>query len=455
MEDVLYLKKHADVESFLFVVDSARRDTSVFPHPNEYEVHFKAPFRNVVGLDLLDATVPRTEYLVEAGANALVYTYGGTKHTATVPPGDYTVLQLAEALNAELASQVQGGLTVSPVTTPAEVSNRVRFLSDRPLVIHVAESTLRRALGLGVGGSLSVTQGTQGILGPRAVVTGPLPSIDTLPLTTPRRQAFVTPATGTLTSVQVYVASDAVSTVLVAVLNAQGQLVASGSAQTTASDFEQLVVPLESVTLAANQACHVLLYSTGSTASVFCASPGVSSADASPPEGAAWWGVANWTAGTDAMCLDVAMDADGFVLEPPGVVDLTGESYVLVRCPEIEQQLYRDRAFETVHAGMGLIKLGNYGFRDQRFDFSSFPPRTLPTPIGKLGKLTFRLEKADGTLYDTKGVNHHMVLVVRYLELNKGPENMTSTLNPAYTPNPLEYMQRTTYAPVHRPGKRF
>jgi hypothetical protein len=127
---------------------------------------------------------------------------------------------------------------------------------------------------------------------------------------------------------------------------------------------------------------------------------------------------------------------------------------VLVRCPEIEQQLYRDRAFETVHAGMGLVKLGNYGFRDQRFDFASFPPRTLPTPIGKLGKLTFRLERADGSLYDSKGVNHHLVLVVRYLELNKGPENMTSTLNPAYTPNPLEYMQRTTYAPLPRPVRR-
>lgn len=448
MEDVLYLKKHADVESFLFVVDSARRDTSVFPDPSEYEVQFKSPFRNVVGLDLIDATVPRTEYLVEAGANALVYTYDSAKHTATVPPGDYTVLQLAEALNAALAPR----LTVSPVTTPAEVSNRVRFLADRAFTIHVAESTLRRSLGLGVGGVLEVTQGTQGILGSRAVVTGPLPSVDTLPLDTPRRQGFVAPANGKLTSVMAYVSSGVVATVLVAVVDAQGQLVASGTAGTTASDFEQLVVPLASDTLAAGETYHVLLFSDA--ASVYCGGLDVSSALELPTEGA-WWEAAAWTAGSEAMCLDLVMAADGFILEPPGVVDLTGESYVLVRCPEIEQQLYRDRAFETVHAGMGLIKLGNYGFRDQRFDFSSFPPRTLPTPIGKLSKLTFRLEKADGTLYDTKGVNHHMVLVVRYLELNKGPENMTSTLNPAYTPNPLEYMQRTTYAPVHRPGKRF
>lgn len=450
MEDVLYLKKHADVESFLFVVDSARRDTSVFPQPSEYEVHFKAPFRNVVGLDLLDATVPRTEYLVEAGANSLAYTYDSAAYTAVVPPGDYTVLQLAEALTAALAPRI----AVSPVTTPAEVSNRLRFLSDRPFSISVAESTLRRALGLGAGGgALEVTRGTPGILGARAVVTGPLPSIDTLPLTTPRRQSFVAPATGRLTTASAYVASEAVSTVLVAVLDAQGQLVASGAASTNAADFEQLVVPLASDTLAANETYQVLLWADA--ASVFCAGPAVASAAAPPPEGAAWWGVADWTAGGDAMCLDLLMDADGFVLEPPGVVDLTGEPYVLVRCPEIEQQLYRDRAFETVHAGMGLVKLGNYGFRDQRFDFSSFPPRTLPTPIAKLGKLTIRLEKADGSLYDTKGVNHHLVLVVRYLELNKGPENMTSTLNPAYTPNPLEYMQRTTYAPVHRPGKLY
>lgn len=453
MEDVLYLKKHADVESFLFVVDSARRDTSVFPEPNEYEVHFKAPFRNVVGLDLIDATVPRTEYLVEAGANTLVYTYAGAKHSAVVEPGDYTVLQLAEALTAAMAPR----LSVSAVTTPAEVSNRVRFLGDRPFALHVSESTLRRSLGLGVRGVLSA-QGEEGILGSRAVVTGPLPSIDMLPLTTARRQLFVAPATGKPTSLSVYVASSEEVTVNVAVMDSQGRLVASGGSQTTGADFEQLVVPLvpalDAVTsapmmLSADETYSVVLSSIGA-ASVFCGGPGVSSAITPAPGGQG-----GWTEGSDAMCLDLTMAADGFILKPRGVVDLTGESYVLVRCPEIEQQLYRDRAFEDVHAGMGLVKLGNYGFRDQRFDFDSFPPRTLPTPIGKLSKLTFRLEKADGTLYDSKGVNHHLVLVVRYLELNKGPENMTSTLNPSYTPNPLEYMQRTHLAPVHRPGKLF
>lgn len=446
MEDVLYLKKHADVESFLFVVDSARRDTAVFPEPNEYEVQFKAPFRNVVGLDLLDATVPRTEYLVEAGSNTLAYTYDGVKRAATVTPGDYTVLQLAEALSALLPA----GLAVQPVTTPAEVSNKVRFLGERAFTVHAAESTLRRCLGLGVRSTLT-PQPAPGILGARTVVAGPLPSTDGLSLTTPRRQAFVAPVAGTLTRVQAYVASDVAVVVRAAVVDAQGQLVASGQATTAASDFEQLAVPL-AAPLAAGAAYHVVLQGAG--ASVFCGGPAVPTAAAAPDEGGAWWDVPSWTAGADAMCLDASMDADGFVLVPPGVVDLTGEPYVLVRCPEIEQQLYRDRAFETVHAGMGLVKLGNYGFRDQRFDFASFPPRTLPTPIGKLGKLTFRLERADGSLYDSKGVNHHLVLVVRYLELTKGPEDMTSTLNPAYTPNPLEYMQRTTYAPLPRPVRR-
>lgn len=447
MDDVHYLKKHAAEESFLFVVDSSRRDTAAFPLPHEYEVQFHAPFRNVVGLDLIDATVPRTEYLVEAGRNTLVYKYAGATFAASITPGDYSILQLVEALNAALAPR----LAVEPTTTPAEVSNKVTFKSDAAFEVLGDESTLRRALGLGVGVLRGSTL-TKGILGPRTVVAGPLPSADTAGAAVPVRQAFTAPAAGTMRDVQVYVSSAAAVQVRVAVVDAANTLVAHGAATTGAAEFEQLTIVLESVgPLIAGATYHIVL--TGSV-SVFCGGPGVSTA-ASSASGGLWWNVTDWSGGSAAMCLDATMVADGYVAESPGVVDLTGESYVLVRCPEIEQQLYRDRAYETVHAGMGLVKLGNYGFREQRFDFVSFPPRRLPTPIGKLSKLTFRLEKSDGSLYDTKGVDHHLVLVVRYLEMTKGPESMTSTLNPAYQPNPLHYLQRmqTSLAPVPRPSR--
>lgn len=430
MDDINYLKKHAGEESFLFVVDSSKRDTSVFPMPNEYEVSFHAPFRNVVGMDLIDATIPRTEYLLEASSCALVYTYDGSKHVAQVDPGDYNLLQLVAALNRVLAPRLKVEVTASP----PELTNKVRFVGGAPFSLHVSDSTMRRALGLGAAGSL-VASPEAGILGARTIVKGPLPALGAAPMLPPVRQAFACPSTGTVTEVSVYVRSESAVAVQVAIVTSLNELVAQGSAMTTATDFEQLSIPLSA---AVAPGAYTIVVQSAAT--VFCEGTEMSRAVGGALDGS-WWKYASWSVGTHAMCLDINMEVDGYVQRPPWVSNLTGEPFVLVRCPEAESQLYRDRAYETVHAGMGLVKLGNYGFREQRFDFASFPPRTLPTPIAKLSKLTIRLEKGDGTLYDTKGVDHHLVMVIRYLELTKGPESMRSTLNPAYNPNPLHYLQ--------------
>lgn len=431
-DDIIYLRKHAEEESFLFVVDSSRRNTSVYTQPNEYEVQFNAPFRNVVGLDLIDATVPRTEYLVEAGKNTLAYTYAGARYSASVAPGDYNVLQLVAALNAVLSPR----LTVQPTTTPPEQTNKVRFVSDAPFTLHTPDTTMRRALGLGVA-SLASTP-TPGILGTRTIVQGPLPTATAAPLATPVRQAFTVPATGSLTALKAYVRSTAAATLKAAVVSQANALVAEGTLTVNGTDFEQVSVTF--ATPAPVQASTQYYVVLQGAADVFAGAQAVATAQGSPLDGL-WWKYASWTASATQLCLDLAMQVDGHLIEPPSVVDLTGEPYVLIRCPEVESLLYRDRAFETVHAGMGLVKLANYGFREQRFDFTSFPPRRLPTPIGKLSKLTIRLERGDGTLYDTKGVDHHLVLVIKYLELTRGPESMVSTLNPKYNPNPLHYLQ--------------
>lgn len=438
MDDVNYLRQHATEESFLFVADSARRDTAVYPQPNHYEIVFNSPFRNVVGLDLIDATLPRTEYLVEAGRNALVYTYGNQRHTAVVEPGDYNILQLVAVLNGLLAPR----LTVRVTSTPPEISNKVSLVSDRPFTVHIPESTLAKALGLGVS-SLRATELTAGALGTRAVIEGPLPVSHEVDLHTPRRQPFIAPATGTPRAVWVYIRSAYSREVHVAVVSESNTLIASGTVLTSHNNvLEKVTVELQPHgRLTKDQTYYVVVGCDTEPYYVWIYTDSFILPTATGAPRGAWWDYETWDDGLGKMCMDMSMTVDAYVVEPPNVVDLTGEPYVLVRCPEVEQLLYRDRAHETVHAGLGLVKLGNYGFRDQRFDFTSFPPRILPTPIGKLPKLTIRLEKGDGTLYDTKGVNHHLVLVIRYLEITQGPKSIPSVLNPQYTPNPLEYLQ--------------
>ena len=435
MDDVHYLRKHASEESFLFLVDSSMRDTSVYAQPNEYEIQFNSPFRNVVGLDLIDASIPRTEYLLEAGANSLVYTHSGNVHTAVLPPGDYNSAQLLEAINA----RTQPKLSVKAASAPNELSNKVYFVSDGPFTIHSSRSSIKKVLGLGLADLVSGA--SAGVLGIRTVVTGPLPTQDEVPVSTlPIRQKFSVASSGVLSAARLFAHSATANTpVDVVVVDAvTSQLVATGTFLTGESNFEQLVA-----TLASTSSCtpgreyHVIVGSpTGATVYVSTNGLEVSRALAPSPSGT-WWGSAQWSPGDAEAQISVDLDLalDGYLVDSPGLVNLTGERYVLIRCPEIEQQLYRDRAYEKVHAGMGMVKLGGYGFQEQRYDFVSFPPRRLSTPIGKLGKLTFKLEKSDGTAYNTHGIDHHILLVVRYLEMTATPDLSSNILNPNYAPH--------------------
>ena len=428
MDDIQFLREHASEESYLFLVDSASRDTAFFPDANTYEILFNSPFRNVVGLDLIDASLPRTEYLVESGT--LVYTASDTygqnpkQRTATLPPGDYNLPQLIEQLNTILSTTASkqnfSPVQVQALTSPAEVSNKLVFTSSKPFRIDVQASSLTKVLGLGLG----TLQSNTGFVGDvvENVLNAPVPTDTTGIQLTSSSYTYLMPAvpyTGLPTTATVFVSSGTAMPIRVQLMTRDNVQLAYGSVTTTESEFQQLQTTLTwtsatTTFLDANTQYNVK-FSLGS-------------------------GSATILSVNNTPCFDFSMDVLLHTIECPNIVDLTGEPYVFIRCPEIEQHLYRDRTFERVHAGLGMVKLATNGFREQRYDFVSFPPRRLSTPMGKLSKLTFKIEKGDGTLYTTHGINHYLLLVVRYLEVTKKPHMAGSVINPGYTPSPLHYM---------------
>ena len=127
-------------------------------------------------------------------------------------------------------------------------------------------------------------------------------------------------------------------------------------------------------------------------------------------------------------------------LQPPGIVNLTGIRYILLRCPEIENHLYNSFSYSQKCPGIGLFKLGSVNqITNIRFDFVNFIKKPFH-PIGKLTKLTFRFETTNGMLYDFKGVDHNMLISVKvYVPRLKEPKHKY-ILNPNYNPNFIEYM---------------
>jgi hypothetical protein len=129
-----------------------------------------------------------------------------------------------------------------------------------------------------------------------------------------------------------------------------------------------------------------------------------------------------------------------FGLTAPGMVNLIGERYLIIRCPEIEGYQYGSTAFTSVSPGIATINLGVIGYAGDRFDYASVKKRRFH-PIGKLGRITLRFEKINGDIYDFKGVNHNFKLVIKYYAPMAKRVFQRSTLNPNYVPNFINYLR--------------
>lgn len=130
------------------------------------------------------------------------------------------------------------------------------------------------------------------------------------------------------------------------------------------------------------------------------------------------------------------------ILTPPGVINLTGVRYVLLRIPEIEEHMGGNITYgnNTNFPGIALFKLLTDNQISQlRFDFLSLIRKPFH-PIGKVSRLTLRFELSDGTLYDFKGVDHNMTLQIKYYAQKPVPRQAVSMLNPNYTHDMLAYM---------------
>ena len=435
MEDVSMMKTQ---ESYLFMVDSRMRDKNAHPTASEYTIEFQTPFRNVCSFGLLDATIPRTHYNIDEGYNTLVYSLDDDEEvfTATVPPGDYNLLQLTDTLNQLLL----GSLQIEPYTVPFDLTNKARFVrSRRNYTLYMASSGLRTALGF----EATTYRGTAETQTSPAFA-GPLPETTTtlLSTTTWLCQSFVAATSGVVSSITVACDPPGCTPTLglsVVLKDALQEVVATGTVRPSRSSTA--ILDAGAGTVVAGERYILYIHANEvTTAYVAQATTGETTYQVSANSGL------TWTYGTNGyqLCVDVTTTlADPlYRVSSPNLVDLTGEKAVLIRCPEIEQVLFRERFTEQkVHAGLGYVKLGTLGDNEHRNDYViPFPPRTFH-PIAKVSRLTIRLETPDGRSYNTRGVDHLMLFMIAYYKVNY-EAHPPSLLNPAYTPDAHSLLQQ-------------
>ena len=150
----------------------------------------------------------------------------------------------------------------------------------------------------------------------------------------------------------------------------------------------------------------------------------------------------------------VELETPMYSLVPPGIYNLIGDRYILLRCKEIESHVLssvksydvynpntdsaEEQQYET---GIAKFKMGVTGYREERFDFNVLPAYEFH-PIGKLTALTMLFENPDGRPYNFRGVNHTVTLVVNYYKPVISYEernNEQSQLYPDYNPSSMLY----------------
>ena len=465
MDDVDVLPTAYAEESYLFFVDSGQRNKAAYPTSNNYSITFDPPFSKVTGLDLLAATIPRTEYLLDHNSNTFVFrTQGQDWITLNLDPGDYNINQLMSFLTTAINQYDDGAsMNITGVTDILTIKDRLKFVCSTPFEIDMTATTMRTPLGFNDAINASLASGNYAIPpeytpgGPEyfasipdtgnvvasAAFAGPPPVLDAVTLTVPATQTFTCAGTGEMVGMSIFattIGSPAPSALSAAVATATGNtLVATASFELAPGALAPAAaVSVAPVTpLQAGVQYVVTLGPTGADANncyaINYTSPTIARTDV-PATGGFTSG--NTSYGSAVMCCTVSQGTTSYILSAPGIFNLTGQRYVTLRCPQVESQLYRGRSYDPFSYGLARIPLSGFGIGQQSFDFSSVPKRRF-SPLARLAELSFRFVRPDGTDYDFKGVDHTMTFVVHYYvpPVAKPPASFFRN----YEPDPLKF----------------
>lgn len=501
IDDVDYLKSNSIRQSYMFLVDSADRDRSVYPTPSQYVVEFTKPFQQVVGFEVVHASVPRTMYNIDAINNRIAFFIHDSSIVdftaiepviATIPAGEYSIQTLIVALNKLMYMHVNNdttapyvSITAESTTNPPDIESKIRFRCPYPFVIDMQLSTCAESLGFD-----EYTQTSERlILETIRRYENPIPdinrrfyhSVDISPSTLlgaertvfegPRgvirkasmsgsnivAQRFRLDAKGYLKQVYaaLYVAN--VTTNSIGMWEVRHSI-SDGSG--TAPDFNRPPIVNETIAvsftdgtlsdaqppppstqcLEADVYYWIVFYSHTDGIEIFYNDIIATETTMllSSNNGSTWSSVDNNGVFFN-LALKIIVADEYHVLTAPGMYSLIGPKYLVMRCQEIEEHSFRSLAFSKHHIGIGMIKLGVVGYSDNRMDFNKVPLREFH-PIGKLTRLTLRFELPSGELYDFKGVNHTITFAIHYLEPMARIEFQKSILNPNYNGNFIDYM---------------
>jgi hypothetical protein len=182
IEDIHYLKNNSIKQTCIILIDSKNRNFDIYPDPSEYVVNFDVPFKNVIGFDIIDSSIPRTMYSIDKYNNSIfIYihpdndnksfnkiindlnnnndtdpTFKGIFIELKLTIGDYTLPLFIDEFNTIIKKNFiekyfpdrnDISLEAKGLTDPIELTDVIQFTCTHPFIFNMGNSTIAETLG--------------------------------------------------------------------------------------------------------------------------------------------------------------------------------------------------------------------------------------------------------------------------------------------------------------------
>lgn len=467
IEDVNYLINNCERDSISFYIDSKDRNRNFFPYPAEYTIDFPMPLKNVVGFDILDATIPTTMYNVESDKSTIAMSTIFIENLAI----QSELLYFKELANSKIFSNIfENTLNTAmimanydvvedePLFDNLEKIDNLYIVKDTNFLIKRFTKNTNRLQSFKNENDKSFFYFTYNI---NELYGIPLDETDIISIIQDDNFYLSKNNDNSYTFIyyEFYIISsslfnqirdDPLNKLLFTIYNHYITIeVGNYDISTLRQELNIVLNPkgifVETTTIVEKKQGKLKI-AAANRSIVFnakkCGIATILGFDSIP------LAIENNLYDTcrvrENNLIYISNQIEAIsgrsVIYAPGMVNLLGERYIILRCKEIEDHLLGSYGYLSYSPGLGLFKLSNPNdLTNLRFDFVSLVRKPFH-PIGKITKLTFRFEMSSGnTLYDFKGINHSMLFMFKFLVPTQKVDFNKYILNPNYDPDMRKY----------------
>lgn len=459
IDDIDYLKENSVTDSIPFYIDSATRDVRYYPTPSEYSITFEQPFRFVYGFDVLDAAIPTTQYNIESYNNMIALTLFGVRpiddiHIANEYIDD--IIWSKDFIELFESEKETSGYIISMETKDKynidalsnSITNTTHFVFVKNVIENVPISIRKNQIGDRI--FLFSFDSTEYFI-PKENNSHIIDIIN-------KKSYKLNYSLNNSTIIYYeYLKIDEALDIMfwsskeyIARIQNLRRYLTPGNFDISIlrNELNQLLEQDEvNVETTSSLETRQGRYRFISVSNILIINGRLSTLATSigmgiPPTQSTS-SYRKLKIGDNPLVYLSAYDPnfEYYKVEPPGLINLFGERFLILKIKEIEDHLLGSYGYMSFSPGIGMFKLAS-SFNDVtnlRFDYVSLVRKPFH-PIGKVSKLTLRFETSKGLLYDFKGVNHQLLMVIKFLVPTAKVQFTRSVLNPEYDPNFMKYI---------------